>query len=213
MRRRGASLSAPLPAYGLPERIRSDNGPPFAGSGLARLSRLNVWWMRLGIVPERIAVGHPEQNGSHEQFHRVLKAATTRPPAASGRAQQRRFDTLLCGVQPRAAARGAADQTPARCYQPSPRALPAGCRRSTIPAIGKSVASIATGVSRGATAAVSVRRLLGEDVAFEEVDDGLWTVYFASVASRASTSGIVSFTRLPRSRRGAPPAALAPRLT
>jgi putative transposase len=55
--------------YGLPLRIRSDNGAPFAGAGLGRLSRLAVWWMRLGIVPERIAPGHPEQNGAHEQFH------------------------------------------------------------------------------------------------------------------------------------------------
>src|SRR4029077_8832140 len=78
--------------YGLPERIRSDNGGPFASTGLARLSRLSVWWMRLGIVPERIALGHPEQNGSHEQFHSVLKADTARPPAAHARAQQRRFD-------------------------------------------------------------------------------------------------------------------------
>src|SRR6185312_5709936 len=81
--------------YGLPDRIRSDNGGPFAGPGLGRLSRLSVWWMRLGIVPERIALGHPEQNGSHEQFHSVLKAATTRPPAATARAQQQRF-TRFC---------------------------------------------------------------------------------------------------------------------
>src|SRR2546428_60258 len=70
--------------HGLPQRIRSDNGTPFAG-GLAGLSRLAVWWIRLGIVPERIAPGHPEQNGSHEQFHAVLKAATARPPADTRR--------------------------------------------------------------------------------------------------------------------------------
>jgi len=64
--------------YGLPQRIHSDNGAPFAGAGLGRLSRLAVWWMRLGIIPERIAPGHPGQNGSHEQFHAVLKAATAR---------------------------------------------------------------------------------------------------------------------------------------
>ena len=77
--------------YGLPQRIRSDNGAPFAGAGVARLSRLAVWWIRLGILPERIAVGHPEQIGSHEQFHSVLKAETTRPPATTARGQQRRF--------------------------------------------------------------------------------------------------------------------------
>jgi putative transposase len=77
--------------YGLPDRIRSDNGSPFASTGLAGLSRLSVWWLRLGILPERIAPGHPEQNGSHEQFHSVLKADTARPPAPHASAQQRRF--------------------------------------------------------------------------------------------------------------------------
>jgi len=77
--------------YGLPERLRSDNGPPFGGPGLGRLSTLAVWWIRLGIVPERIDPGHPEQNGAHEQFHAVLKKETARPPAATRAAQQRRF--------------------------------------------------------------------------------------------------------------------------
>ena len=79
-------------ASGLPACIRSDNGHPFAGTGLARLSRLAVWWMRLGIQVDRIALGRPDQNGAYEQFHRVRKAQTTRPPAPSFSAQQRRFD-------------------------------------------------------------------------------------------------------------------------
>src|SRR5437016_1479408 len=77
--------------YGVPDRIRSDNGGPFASPGLAGLSALSVWWLRLGIGLERIAPGHPEQNGSHEQFHRVLKADTARPPASNCSAQQQRF--------------------------------------------------------------------------------------------------------------------------
>jgi transposase InsO family protein len=75
--------------YGLPDRIRSDNGGPFASPGLGGLSSLSVGWIRLGIRPERIAPGHPEQNGSHEQFHRVLKAETARPPAPNCAAQRR----------------------------------------------------------------------------------------------------------------------------
>lgn len=71
--------------YGVPACIRSDNGKPFAGPGLARLSALNVWWLRLGIAVEQIALGRPDQNGSHEQFHRVLKARTARPPAVPSR--------------------------------------------------------------------------------------------------------------------------------
>ena len=77
--------------YGVPHRIRSDNGPPFASMALARLSRLRVWWIRLGIRTELIEPGHPEQNPRHERLHRTLKAATTRPPAASCSRQQRRF--------------------------------------------------------------------------------------------------------------------------
>jgi transposase len=77
--------------YGLPERIRSDNGTPFAGPGVAGLSPLAVWWIQLGIGLERIDRGHPEQNAEHERMHRTLKAETTRPPAATLRAQRRRF--------------------------------------------------------------------------------------------------------------------------
>lgn len=77
---------------GLPRRIRSDNGTPFASIGAGRLSRLNVWWLKLGIVPERIEPGKPQQNGRHERMHRTLKAETARPPAADRQRQQRRFD-------------------------------------------------------------------------------------------------------------------------
>jgi len=61
--------------YGLPEAIRTDNGPPFASTGLGGLSRVSIWLLKLGIVPERIEPGHPEQNGRHERMHRTLKAA------------------------------------------------------------------------------------------------------------------------------------------
>ena len=78
--------------YGLPKRIRSDNGAPFASIGVGGLSRLSAWWVRLGILPERIEPGKPQQNGRHERMHRTLKQETLRPPAASAQAQQRRFD-------------------------------------------------------------------------------------------------------------------------
>ncbi len=80
--------------YGLPERIRTDNGAPFASCALARLSQLSVWFLQCGIHPELIEPGHPEQNPRHERMHRTLKAATTRPPAADSRAQQRCFNTF-----------------------------------------------------------------------------------------------------------------------
>jgi putative transposase len=77
--------------HGLPERIRTDNGTPFAGPGIGGLAPLSVWWIRLGIVIERIDRGHPEQNAEHERMHRTLKAETTRPPGATLRHQQQRF--------------------------------------------------------------------------------------------------------------------------
>ena len=78
--------------YGYPRVIRVDNGGPFGSTGPAGLSRLSAWWTALGIRVEFIAPGHPEQNGGHEQMHRVMKAETTRPPSSNPRAQQRRTD-------------------------------------------------------------------------------------------------------------------------
>ena len=68
--------------YGLPQRIRTDNGVPFASNAIGRVSSLSVWWIRLGIYPELIEPGQPQQNGKHERMHRTLKKETTIPPAA-----------------------------------------------------------------------------------------------------------------------------------
>jgi putative transposase len=80
--------------FGLPDVIRTDNGPPFASVTIGGLSRLSVWWIQLGILPERIMPGHPEQNGRHERMHRTLKAETARPAASNFAAQQRAFDAF-----------------------------------------------------------------------------------------------------------------------
>jgi transposase InsO family protein len=101
-----AVFEAAFREYGMPQAIRTDNGAPFASSALAGLSRLAVWWMKLGIVPERIQAGHPEQNGRHERMHRTLKQETAMPPAADHRAQQRALDRFrqeynqLCTCRP-----------------------------------------------------------------------------------------------------------------
>jgi putative transposase len=82
--------------FGLPRAIRTDNGIPFAsGWALFGLTKLSVWWLRLGIGLERIQPGHPEQNGRHERMHRTLKQETTRPAAKNFLQQQERFDTFL----------------------------------------------------------------------------------------------------------------------
>jgi putative transposase len=169
--------------YGLPDGIRSDNGGPFAGTGLRRLSRLSVWWIRLGIRLERIALGHPEQNGSHEQFHSVLKAETARPPAANARAQQQRFTRFCAEYNDDRPHEALGDRVPASCYQPSPRSLPSRLPPLDYPAHWeiRRVSTIGQ-VSWGAHALFLSGALAGEEVAFEEVDDGLWTVHFAALA-------------------------------
>lgn len=111
--------------HGMPQAIRTDNGAPFASRALAGLSRLAVWWMKLGIVPERIEAGHPEQNGRHERMHRTLKQEVTQPPAANRREQQRvmdRFREEYNQVRPHEAL---GMKTPAAIYHSSPREYPA----------------------------------------------------------------------------------------
>jgi putative transposase len=167
--------------YGLPERIRSDNGPPFGGSGLGRLSSLAVWWIRLGIVPERIDPGHPEQNGAHEQFHAVLKAETTRPPAPTAHAQQRRF-TRFCAEYNHERPHEALDQTvPAQYYQASPRALPQRLPPLEYPGHAEVRRVDQNGYVSWRTPLFLSVALADQPVAFEEVDDGIWTVSFASL--------------------------------
>jgi hypothetical protein len=169
--------------YGLPQRIRSDNGGPFASPGLGRLSQLNVWWMRLGIVPERIAPGHPEQNGSHEQFHSVLKAETARPPAPNCTAQQQRFRRFVREYNDERPHEALDHQPPARHYAASVRELPA--RVPTIEYPGHMEVRLVSSngcVSWRNAALFIATPLAGEHIAFEEVDDGLWTVHFATVA-------------------------------
>jgi hypothetical protein len=111
--------------YGLPWAIRTDNGAPFASRAVAGLSRLAVWWMKLGIVPERIAAGHPEQNGRQERMHRTLKQETATPPAASRRAQQRAFDRFRREYNEQRPHEALHLETPSAVYPRSSRAYPA----------------------------------------------------------------------------------------
>ena len=169
--------------YGLPDRLRSDNGIPFAGIGLAGLSRLAVWWIRLGIMPERIMPGRPDQNGSHEQFHAVLKADTTRPPAPNLRAQQRRFDRFRRAYNEERPHEALHQRPPAAVYTPSRRRLPD--RLSPLEYPGhmevRRVSDSGCIGWRNAQPFLS-ETLAGQWVALEEVDEGWWTLYFATIA-------------------------------
>lgn len=111
--------------YGLPDAIRTDNGPPFASVAAGGLSRLAVWWLKLGIRPERIEPGHPEQNGRHERMHLTLKQECCRPAAATLLAQQLRFDTFGSTFNFQRPHQALGLQPPAAFYRPSPKPYPA----------------------------------------------------------------------------------------
>jgi transposase InsO family protein len=110
--------------FGVPSRIRSDNGAPFATNSIGGLSRLSVWWIQLGIVPERIEPGQPQQNGRHERFHRTLKEQTTQPPAATLVEQQRVFDRFRADYNEHRPHEALAQTPPAAHYEPSLRPMP-----------------------------------------------------------------------------------------
>ena len=110
--------------YGLPEVIRTDNGVPFASRGLGGLSRLSYWWIRLGIHPERIEPGHPEQNGCHERIHKTLKDYTARPPAGTIVQQQKRFNEFCLEYNEHRPHEALQMRTPSDCYSESPREFP-----------------------------------------------------------------------------------------
>ena len=165
--------------YGLPTRIRTDNGVPFATTTLARLSKLSAWWVRLGVLPEFIEPGRPDQNGRHERMHRTLKAATTRPAAGSLAAQQRRFNDFRDEFNQERPHEALDQQTPASCYAPSAREMPATLPPLEYPDRFEVRYVSANGGIRWNRRWVNVSTVgIGEYVGLEEIDDGIWNVYF-----------------------------------
>lgn len=110
--------------YGLPVAIRTDNGPPFAANTVGGLSRLSIWWLKLGVIPERIAPGHPEQNGRHERMHRTLKKETATPPKPTWRIQQKAFDYFRHEYNQERPHEALEQKVPAALYSPSNRPYP-----------------------------------------------------------------------------------------
>ena len=165
--------------FGLPERIRSDNGVPFATNTLARLSALSAWWVRLGILPDLIEPGKPQQNGRHERMHRTLKAETTRPPAANRRAQQRKFNRFQKEFNDERPHEALDMATPASLYVPSSREMPNRLPPLEYPDRFEVRYVSYNGGIRWNKGWVNVSiTCAGEYVGLEEIDDGVWNVYF-----------------------------------
>jgi transposase InsO family protein len=168
--------------YGLPSAIRSDNGCPFASTGLAGLSKLSVWWMRLGIRLERIPPGQPQHNGRHERMHRTLKAEATKPPEATFAAQQRRFDVFRAYFNTERPHEALGNDVPATVYQPSLRQLP-----STLPDIEYPSHHLLrrvhpSGCIKWRKREVYVSAALeGEVLSLEEVADDIWALRFCAL--------------------------------
>jgi putative transposase len=171
-------FEAAFEEYGLPEVIRSDNGPPFASTGVTGLTALSVWWIKLGIRPERIDPGRPQQNGRHERFHLTLLEAM-RPPEPNRAAQAARFEAFRRDYNHERPHQVLSQLPPATFYDPSPRKLPARPDEPNYPAEAavRSVRSNGDIKWRGQLVHIS-SALAGETVAVEEDDDGDWCVRF-----------------------------------
>jgi putative transposase len=172
-------------AVGLPDAIRTDNGAPFASTGLHGLTPLNVWWMQLGIVHQRIRPGHPQANGTHERMHRELKRETALPPAASARSQQRRFDAFRRRYNEERPHEALDQRTPTTLWRPSPRAYPERLVPPEYPSTFE-VRRVQSGCFRFRGQWVFVSHALDEHaLGLEEVMDGVWNVvYYRTVLGR-----------------------------
>lgn len=174
-----ASFERIFREYGLPDRLRSDNGTPFASHGSAGLSRLSIWWLRLGIRPERIARGCPQQNGRHERMHRTLKLAAAHPPAENLVAQQAQLDAFRQFYNEQRPHEALRQRVPASCYQTSSRSFPSRLAEMSYPSFMSVKKVSSNGVIYTGGKQIYVGYLLvGEAVGVEHVGEGLWDVYF-----------------------------------
>ncbi len=165
--------------YGLPNAIRSDNGPPFATKAPCGLSRLSIWWLKLGIRHERIDPGHPEQNGRHERMHRTLKAEATKPPGRTMRSQQKKFDDFRREFNFERPHEAIGLKTPGSIYTPSTRLFPARLPEFTYPDDYAIRRVHASGRIRwpGRALIHLGQALAGEPVGCRQIQDGLWQLF------------------------------------
>ncbi len=165
--------------WGLPRAIRSDNGLPFASpNGLYNLSRLSVWWLRLGIAIERIKPGHPHQNGRHERMHLTLKKETTRPPGMNSLQQQDRFDRFVGEFNAERPHEALAMRCPAEVYTPSSRPY-TGLPELDYPFHDRDILVTACGRICMHRKKINISTVLaGQRLGIKEVDDGIRLLSF-----------------------------------
>ena len=168
--------------YGLPHTIHTDNGVPFATTSLHGLSQLNVWWMCLGIQHQRSRPGCPQDNGAHERLHRTLKRHAIRPARASCRAQQHAFDAFRHEYNTERPHQHLAGAVPAAWYVASPRVYP-----TRLPPLEYPGHFLVKKITTGGTFRFQSRLLFlakplsGYHVGLEEIDDGVWAIYFNTI--------------------------------
>lgn len=191
--------------HGLPGAIRTDNGPPFATTGVAGLSKLSVWWIKLGIRPERIQPGKPSQNGRHERFHRTLKQETVSPPKATLRAQQLAFTRFLKEYNRDRPHEALDDRTPADLYQSSPRPFPTRVADMEYPDHFEVRGVRKDGRARWRGELLYVTQALsGERVGLEQITDRHWTLCYGPLelgVVDASTNKLIAHENLTFTRR------------
>ena len=164
---------------GLPRAIRSDNGVPFASpNGLFNLSKLSVWWLRLGISIERIRPGHPQQNGRHERMHLTLKQEATRPAGANMLQQQAKFDAFLDEFNNERPHQALSMKCPAELYSASVRPYQ-GIPQPHYPFHDRTVVVTSCGRLCLYRKKINLSQsLAGQAVGVKEADDGIWLVSF-----------------------------------
>ncbi len=170
--------------YGLPHNMLCDNGTPFAAAqSLARLTRLSVWWIKLGITPVFIDPGCPAQNGKHERMHRELKAETAKPPAYDMRAQQRKFNRFKNEYNQYRPHEALNDDTPSQHYQISPREFPNRIKPYEYPLEFNVRRVSRNGAIRwpGDRWLCISTSLIQENIGLEEINDGFWCVWFCNI--------------------------------
>lgn len=168
--------------YGLPEAIRTDNGAPFATTTVGGLSRLSVWWIRLGIIPERIRPGKPHQNGRHERMHRTLKDETASPPHATIPRQQKAFDRFRWEYNHQRPHEALGQHPPANLYSSSPRPYPLILPEMTYPDDMQIRWVKAQGdISWKSHHIYLTSTLAGELVGLRQIDDRLWDIFFGPI--------------------------------